>query len=258
MPVRSDWAAFPSDLPHARRAWAAPNDLDALIECGDDHARGDSWLCRDCADHVARIVADVPALLDDLTLALTRQTSFVQHGTSDETPLPFNVEAADALTRLRAAVASLGDLTRQPDAPALARRLSAEYLHAHRVIDRPEVPAYMGTCPEGHDLYALRDADTVECDCGYHAPMKEHQRTALDAGEDRLLTVAELVGAITSAGETVTRDQINSWIRREGLVREKAARPLWRDGQLVARTVYVYRLGDVRALAQRAERRRAS
>lgn len=168
-------------------------------------------------------------------------------------------------------------LARREDGPEWAARISAAVASAHRAIDRPPSPWYYGPCPQcGRDLYTERVVEPardggqakpdgpeseVRCPaegCGYRASLSAHRLAQLDAGDDRMLTVGELVGAITSAGESVTRDQINSWIRREGLPRERRTLPrLTAAGQLTHTEVYVYRLGDVRRLALEAERRRA-
>jgi hypothetical protein len=152
-------------------------------------------------------------------------------------------------------------LIRRPDGPDWARRISTAVAGAHRAVDSPPSPWYYGPCPDCHrDIYAERtdSADLsamVVCGapgCPYAARLDDHRLAQLDAGDDRWLTVGELVGAITSAGETVTRDQINGWIRREGLAREVRV-----DVRLGVRSeAYVYRLGDVRRMAQAAEARR--
>lgn len=261
-----------------RHGWEHDPDAEepGLVECVEAHDRQESWLCRNCAKLVTAILADLPALIYDLGLHATRQVEFVERGTQDsgdESPLPYDEAAVKTLGTL---ALILGSVPKQeamavrarwlagsrlfllnPEAASWAHRLSLAYRQAHRIIERPEPPVFLGPCPNGHDVWAPATVKLVECpDCDYRATITDHQRAALNAGEDRWLTVGELVGAITRAGELVTRDQINSWIRREGLVREMHTRPVWRDGQLHARRVYVYRLGDVRRLAQRAELRR--
>lgn len=169
-------------------------------------------------------------------------------------------------TAARLITGRLTQLARRDDATTWARRLTRAAAAAHRAIDRPPSLWYYGPCPTcGRDIYTERVRDLphaeVACprkDCAYSAPLADHRLAQLDAGEDRMLTVGELVGAITSAGEHVTRDQINSWIRREGLPREPRTIPrLTAGGKLMHVEVYVYRLGDVRRLALEAEQRRA-
>lgn len=270
-----------------RREWLAAEVTVPLVCDGEGHGRSeDVWLCKGCAEALVRLLADVPPLLHDLELALTRQTEFTEHGSTGQggdveegdTPLPFDPRASRALERLAIALdaptARVGDVAAtarrmlawsprmltEPRVVPLLTALAEATVEAHAAIDRPAEPWYYGPCPRCKtDIYDERAVAVVTCTvCEYEAKADDHQRACLDAGDARMLTVSELVGAITRAGEAVTRDQINGWIRREGLAREKQARAYWRNGVLVSNTVYVYRLGDVRRLAQRADLRRAS
>lgn len=261
-----------------------------LVVC--DHA-ADQPVCPDCRWLLAQVLDDVPALLWDLELAEVKDVRFIEHGsfqhdrTEAEVVLPWNERATKARLRLAFELRAAADaclrhderrpanlarrlrrhlpiLVRRDDAPEWAARISHAASWAHAAIDRPPSPWYYGPCPKcRRDLYQERVEDPearVECaqpDCDYAAELADHRLTQLDAGEDRLLTVGELVGAITSAGEAVNRDQINNWIRREGLPRERRVRPrMLAGGHLANHEVYVYRLGDVRRLALDAERRR--
>jgi excisionase family DNA binding protein len=147
-----------------------------------------------------------------------------------------------------------------------AEQISRAVVHGRTVIDRPRDVIFYGVCPtctgdiwqervDPHD----RDARIV-CPrgCGYTVPYAEHEQAALDAGEDRWLTLDELVGAIHSAGEVVSRKQILRWVEREGLPREQRARPQLVGGEIQSVEVDVYRLGDVRQLAADAETDRKS
>jgi len=158
-----------------------------------------------------------------------------------------------------------GALRREARMRRLAIDISGAAARAHRVIDSPADMVYYGPCPDcGRDIVQERigpeERTPVRCrftSCGYTAPLDVHQRKLLDGYEDRWMTVNELVSAITSGGEVVTRDQINGWIRRHGLAREKRSRPRYVDGELVFDEVWTYRLGDVRErAAEVAERKR--
>lgn len=280
---RIAWRTY-FDSPDHRRSWSEWHGFGELVECGDGHDRSDGFLCTSCQNKVSLMLSHVPALAFEANLSLLKQTSFVERGdvvrsgqAEEEDPLPFNPAARTALARLglalgardgslvdialraRSLAADLGPVLRNPGAARWAWKLSQAVRSCQRVIERPADVWYLGPCPGCRaDLYAERDAEDVACPCGWHATREEHQHAALDRADDVWLTVGELVGAITQAGETVSRDQINNWIKREGLVREKRSRPIWRNGKLLPRTVYVYRLGDVRALAQRAERKRSA
>jgi hypothetical protein len=275
------------DSPRYRQEWRVKPDQ-LPIRC-EEHDTRDRHICRDCAEDLHLVLADLPVLVFDLQLALTRQTHFVEHGhqlggDDGDGPqeatgaLPWAEPAAAALRHLgralggpRASVwpverlaartlARWDDLLLAPTVVEYAERVSLAALHGYRVIDRPPDPWFYGPCPKcAVDIYDERNVTRVSClACTYTAPLDEHQLACLDAGDARLLTVSELVGAITSAGEVVTRHQIFGWIRRDGLAREEENRVVWRKGRLAGETVWVYRLGDVRRLARAAEERKAS
>lgn len=269
-----------------------------IIDCGPAHHRGRGVdpLCHDCARNLGWILDDVPALLNDLRTAVVRDVQFVQHGTfagarsadDDESGLPWDERARNArnwliyelrqagnLAKLsgrasaiaRQLRAELGRLARNPAMPYHAYAISRAVDYAHHAIDRPQSLCYYGPCPWcERDIFIDRvdedDRDAwIMCprnDCSYAARPEDHRHKALDAGDDRWFTIAELVGAITSAGETVTRDQIKGWIRREHLPRRRRSIPRWdpAEHKIITREVDTYRLGDVRHLALEAEARR--
>lgn len=246
-------------------------DDGGIVECGEAHEMQNSYLCENCKKLVLEILGDLPALMYDLSLAATRQSLFVQRGTQltddDVSPLPYDEAASRCVEDLCKLLGVTGiALAAQQarwlaaDQPYLlkpqvrdwAHRLSLASRRGHRIIERPEPLFYFGPCPAcSVDLYGPREWAVVVCSCGYQKTAEDHRRDALSLGEDRWLTVGELVGAITLAGETVTRDQIGSWIRTKGIPRELGLRPVWRDGVLVDRFLFVYRLGDIRDLAAR-------
>lgn len=258
-----------------------------------DH-ESENPLCPGCVKLVGSILDDVPALLFDLEMAVARDVTFVAHGVFQHdkgddqgSPIPWNDRASKARRRLifeihavasalgvleddclRSALrlpAALPRLARRDDGPEYAVRLSDAVANAHRAIDQPPSPWYYGPCPKcTRDIYAERlddkdPAATVACPhetCDYAAPLRDHRVAQLNAGENRLLTVSELVGALVSAGEPVTRHQINGWIRRDGLAQEWQNRPRMVRGRLEVGGDFVYRLGDVRAKALEAAIRR--
>lgn len=71
--------------------------------CGKP-TRDDAYVCDDCLDLLARTLGDVPALLEEVDITITRQQAAGQHGTSTarpaERPLPWNEKAAEALRAL--------------------------------------------------------------------------------------------------------------------------------------------------------------
>jgi hypothetical protein len=260
-----------------------------IINC---HAHTERGICGECTADLRRVLADIPQLLDDLDIAIAGETRFVEHGhrtLNGDQPTGGGHPAVAAQQRLTLAL--LGDGTEQhpgvkdwfnnygpaslaralnrhlervhlePRMPNLARDLTQAASRAHHVIDSPPDLVYFGACPEGHDIWQERihrdDTETpVCCRCGYTSSLPDHQKRLLIAGEDRWLTVGELVSAVTMGGEVVTRAQINGWIERDGLAREKRVRPRYINGELHQNEVWVYRLGDVRDRAARGDQRR--
>jgi hypothetical protein len=263
-----------------------------IVNC---HGHVELGICGDCCVSLGLVLADVPQLFDDLDIAIAGETRFVEHGHRIGGSEPTGSGHPAIAAQQRLTLALIGDGTEQhpgvkdwfdnygpaslaraltrnlhrvvhePRMPNLARDITQAASRAHHVIDSPVDLCYYGPCPScGRDLVQERiwhkDAETkVTCrypSCDYAEPLSEHQRKLLAASEDRWMTVTELVSAITSADEPVTRDQINWWIKRGGLAREKRVRPRYVNGELTTTEVWTYRLGDVRDRAAAAERRK--
>ena len=262
------------------------------VSCWDQH--GAVGLCEACLVDFARVLSDVSYLLDDLDVAISGNVTFVDRGqrpdaleqTDDEhNPTAGQNPAVNAHQRLARALAGaaawfdvtnpellalqlLRHLTQLADEPALRRiasEVSAAAARAHRVIDRPADLYAYGPCPVcgvaivQERIHADDRKTLVRCrqaDCDYQASVAEHQVTQLALREDTWLTLTELVGALTSGGVPVTRDQIKGWAAREGLPREERIRARWIHGHLQHNRVWAYRVGDVRDLAARAAARR--
>ena len=277
------------------RQWRGLDDAGKTIRvsCWDQH--GAVGLCKACFHDFARVLSDVPYLLDDLDVAISGQVEFVDRGQRRDTvqtdddphnPTAGQNPAVNAHHRLARALNGaaqwfdvsnpellalqlLRHLNRLADDPALraiARDLTAAATRAHRVIDRPGDLFLYGPCPQcgipivQERIHAADQRTLVRCrqaDCDYQATIADHNATQLALREDSWLTLTELVGALTSGGVPVTRDQIKGWADREGLPREKRSRARWVHGHLQHNEVWAYRVGDVRDLAARTEARRA-
>lgn len=206
---------------------------------------------------------------------------------TEEAPVLFNVAARAALDQMRDALpfpdqrmqaraqqepmvwlpvaartmlAGLADWLRQPDIAARAEAISRAMVHGRDVIDRPRDMTYYGVCPGcSADIYQERvdqhDPEArIVCPrgCGYSERYATHEQAALEAGEDRWLTLDELVGALERMpGQPVTRGQIRRFIEREGLPRQQRPTRLHLVGGTVESVpVDTYRLGDVLQMAE--------
>lgn len=252
-----------------------------IIDCHHPH---DTGICDTCWHQLDICLGDIPALVQDLNTAIAKDVRFAPHGhrkgdleRPDEAPIMVNLGATGALRRLaqalgtpapdngwtigQAIVARSRRLLANPDLRLadgiadLARQISQAVIHAHKVIDRPSDRWFYGACPRCHtDIYDERGIDEVHCtDCGYTARMTVHHQAMLDERDDEKLTIDELVGVFTKAGQPITRQQIKNLVTRRGLPRERQAKPRWvqdRWGNMRIETseVWVHRIGDVRDL----------
>ena len=220
------------------------------------------------------VLTDMPELMAELEVALTKQTNFVEQGTPqqadpDEASLPWSEGAARAIRRLRKALDGdprsraaelLADWTttmRRPDLGNLVAGVTAAATAAHALIAPPTVLTYYGPCPTcTRDLYQEHVwADgVVSCKaCGYAAPKGEHLRRSLDAMADRQMTLGGIVRTFNDAGLQVTRQRLENLIYRRGLPRQQVTRPPRWVGEgesrrlVPAEKVWMYRIGDVKA-----------
>lgn len=238
-----------------------------------DHARPPGMtICEDCAAHFAAILTDIPAVLTELNIALTKQAQFAEHGIRkrdpEESETPWDEAASKAIRRLFAALggrpakvaaALLDDwpaTMRRPDLEQLVSRVSSAVARVHHLIDTPAVMTYYGPCPTcGRDIYQRDqhdDASVIRCrSCRYEAPRAMHLRRQLESMADKQMTLGGIVRTFNDAGVKVTRQQIENMIYREGLPREQVELPpRWvgqgDDRRLVkAEKVWMYRIGDV-------------
>jgi uncharacterized Zn finger protein (UPF0148 family) len=248
-----------------------------------DHGKPDgSMLCPVCEERLWRALADVPRLVADLELHLTKQNVFLERGMPqpsedeeeaevvDESPLPY-VEAASStlrdLTRVlgerpaREAINRLyawRDTLRLPHLAEFASRLTRATTKAFRVIDMNPYLTHYGTCPTCKTdirIERVPEEDDVVCPgCGYKAKVADHLRAQLDLAADRQFTLTDVVKVLNDAGEPTTRQEVENLIYRQGLPREQV--PVWQDGRL--EKVWKYRLGDVRDWLNRHRRKRRS
>lgn len=238
-------------------------------------------ICEGCATMLWNTLADVPNLIQELQTAVVKDVRFVERGTAvsqlDEAPIEWNDPAANTLGRLAAALLYPDGVAASQWGPARAARwmqgiwtnvlirddvrevcgqVTAAAARGRGVIDRPRDLVFVGICPacdsEGRStrLIVDRDTDPIICphpECSYTEDRRLHEQAMIDAGADQMLTLDELVGAVTRSDKVVvSRAQILRWIDRGGLPRERVNRPRWNsEGALIDHPVWVYRLGDV-------------
>lgn len=124
-----------------------------------------------------------------------------------------------------------------------------------KAMDRAPMLIYAGPCVTdtlqnghtrrcGHDMYALPDSPTVKCPAcrtAYNVP--EQRALMLEAARDYLLSVVEIVRALTALHERIGDDRIRKWAAR---------------GRLTVRGhnasgAPIYRLGDVQDLLDESD-----
>jgi DNA-directed RNA polymerase subunit RPC12/RpoP len=289
--VAGGWfeAETPTPPPTARtldsylaRSWAVGDDpLKDVGRC--DHGKPEGvYLCAACEMTLFRLLHDVPALVVDLEVTLTRQDVFVDSdtlvGSSEESPLPWREAASQAIRRMFHALGGRpapaahdyllhwAELRRDARVAEVYGRLADAVTFARSVIERREAKVYYGQCPNCSNpirqdrIKPDEPNPTVQCPCGYRAALARHQAAQLDLAEGSELTEAELLRVLNDGGETVARHELSNVLYRhdEGVIpRARVNRPRWRDGKLVPHEAWVYRLGHVRSalLAKRVRRR---
>ncbi|MFI9507552.1 hypothetical protein [Nocardia sp. NPDC052566] len=136
------------------------------------------------------------------------------------------------------------------------------------VVDRPVERRYLGPCPSVLDdggecrweLRAQLGASWVRCGrCRTQHEVAEILDAVRAAAEDMLYSLGDLVRVTEGVGAAVPKTTLYRWAR-ERRIEPRA----WQHGERItdhpidASSVHVYRLGDVLALARRAQRTRGS
>ena len=241
----------------------------------------DSFVCKICIQALSRDLGDIPALIEDLHITLTRQ-DVLGAGSgrrAAETSLPWKDAASEALWVLTNVVMSWTrelqdpDSAPFPDAPiAGARWLLSNVQHAasrdfagqlvdeiasavaraYEVIDRPPDLLLAGQC--GNDgceeyLYARPDAKTTTCRACemVHEVEERRQWLVAYASEMQLPAATCLSWVRLLMGKTIPRGTWDRWVHYgrnpQAGRRGLAVAALDHAGQPL------YRFGDVRDLA---------
>lgn len=243
------------------------------VLCDHEEKPPGSVLCGACEADLFRALADVPRLVADLELHLTKQNVFLERGLDpedeviEESPLPYAEAASSALDKLTrvlgtppaaAAVRHLQrwrETVRMPHLVEFASRVTRAVAKAFSVIDTVPYLTHYGRCPVcKRDIRQERvpEGAEVKCQCGYAAEVGEHRIAQLDLAADIQMPLTRIVSVLNDAGERTSRQEIENMIYRDGLPREQ--QPVWQDGRI--EKVWHYRLGDVREWRARKRRKR--
>lgn len=233
----------------------------------------DHYVCWKCAGRFRNRIHDLPDLMHELDLVITRQTRYTdkQRISGGETPLPFNPHASEVahVTRMTILVhvdeiartrgesipqtwatieqylrAQTGWLTTHPDGAQRIDEIIAAIDEATKAIDRPRERRYIGTCGtlieiDGtpidcpEELYTARDTATCPR-CGTTWNTETRQNAMLDRLRDHLMPAADLARTLTIYGHPTKPNTIRQW-RRRGHLTPDTVNP---EGQPL------YRLGD--------------
>lgn len=241
-----------------------------------------AYLCGGCGDRLSRDLADVAKIAGEAWTTIARQAANgAHHGRSAEKPLPFSWEAADAtdsgantLTTWARHIAEergtvltvpagqhplarvagwlgareqLDWLRHRPEADEAFDELTDACQLLVRTVDRPPVRWYAGPCDGCTlDLYAMPGANTARCrECGTAHDAQARKAWLLDQADALLATATLVARALTALGHRVTPEAVRKWAER---------------GRIVAHGIDhrghpTYRVGEVRALAESADRR---
>jgi hypothetical protein len=247
----------------------------------------DTTICARCSYELERGLAEIPALVTDMDLTLSRQTGVTAQdgGRSAEVALPFNIRVSEVRANLhgtlvgwvrdihdddefypsdadedlsRWLLARLDRIRVHPAAEQIVDEIGYAVTEARKAVDRAPERLYAGPCLTPTDtgkcageLYAKPGAESVKCrDCETVHDLEERRTWLLAAAEDYLAHAALIAQAVTGLGAPVTPERIRKWAER---------------GRITARTVdlegrALYRVGDVIDLlaADRERDRKAS
>lgn len=241
----------------------------------------DAFVCKICVQQLSRDLGDVPALIDDLHITLSRQ-DVLGAGSgrrAAETGLPWKDAASEALWVLINTVLSWTrelqdpDAAPFPDAPIKAARwllnnarhasthpdagklvdeIAAAVGQAYTVIDRPPDLLLAGQCGvDGCEeyLYARPDAQATTCRACEHLHQVEERRALLMAYASEMQLPASLCLSWIKLlmGKTIPRGTWDRWVHygrnpQEGR-RGVGAAAVDHSGNPL------YRFGDVRDMA---------
>lgn len=222
----------------------------------DRPTRDTRLLCDHCAWQVERALAEMPALLDELTTTLTRQSRMgEQNGKSRSAdhPVPFDVRASAVLDQIRVVLAGWSLVLiedHQQDPPPDTLRGMARFLLARldmiamheaasdihseitdataagwRAVDRVAERVFVGVCECGEWLYARPSSRLVECrGCARGYDVAESRDRLWQALDGQLMTIGEIVSWavqlrwVEEREVKRMRNLLDQWVRRRRIV----------------------------------------
>lgn len=239
------------------------------------------YVCDPCISELDYTLDQFPDLWAELEATLTKQARFSAKSErpSRERPLPFHVSASDIAHRINNTLATwcrvimedhacpavrpdavnavlvewlrdqLGWLQRQKFAAEAVGDIVDEISVIHQIIDRPQPQRYLGPCDCGESLYITGSPKYADCpSCLMLHDVEALQERALIAADDTLAHASLISRAITSLGFPVTPVHISRWVQRGRLL----AKGHDKDGKAL------YRIGDVRGVAQEMESKKGN
>lgn len=220
-----------------------------MSECVCGQPAPDATICRHCADRVVDDLKQIPWLVAQLTITLTRQSRMGDRNgpRGRETPLPFDPRASVDLetiqldlARWALAVAAHrgisvdeplqpaplarwlrrwnGAAAQHPQADEYADEVAAMVKAARRTIDRAPDMRCLGPCDvDGCEawLYVPAQAPIATCpdpECGAQYRVGDRRAWLLEQTVDRLMTAAEIAAQMPwIVGVRIDRKRINRW-----------------------------------------------
>lgn len=238
--------------------------------CGAE--QHESLLCHACTTTLERALGDVPSIVADLDVTVSRMSRIGTSGkgglASEKTPIHLGaVQVADDLANTLTTWARdvspderwpIGDrhpanfsaaillgmidlIRRHPAVNELFDEITDAIKQARRVVDRPADRVYLGVCHYieaevecFEEVYAAPGADETRCrTCGITHEVAERRAWLLKRAEDMLFTVAQAAQMMGEVGSIrVTEASIRGYIHR-GRIGYKPPGKLIRLGDLL-------------------------
>ncbi|WP_305781422.1 hypothetical protein [Nocardia nova] len=206
-------------------------------------------ICWNCQLGLRKTLIDLRGYIEDLHDQITRQTRNAagqEIGKSTEEPLPFDLNASNALDTVNTALMSwvdppagadkyagayamidelLGTIPRiatTETAPALIDDMRRVARIAEKAVDRKSGGVMLGVCPCGRPVHANPEREWYRCRCDRLFSVVATRERLQELGRDQLVTAqdAEKLGELR--GQRLRAKTVTQW-RRRGKVRCRLA-----------------------------------